>query len=117
MMRRIGLFHGVQDVILVSGCVFWVKKEVQEASFDAPDTGGQGSDVRQPAGLPNCQHEQRLHRDVNTATPGRSNKGGRGGHMTQKTALDSEPVRLLFEMTRENNPCLYDDLLLADGDR
>lgn len=31
--------------------------------------------------------------------------------MTQKTDLNTEPVRLLFEMTREDNPRLYDDLI------
>lgn len=31
--------------------------------------------------------------------------------MTQKTDPGSEPVRLLFEMTREDNPRLYDDLI------
>ncbi|MDO9199100.1 hypothetical protein [Rhodoferax sp.] len=31
--------------------------------------------------------------------------------MTQKTDPNTEPVRLLFEMTREDNPRLYDDLI------
>lgn len=31
--------------------------------------------------------------------------------MTQKTNPNTEPVRLLFEMTREDNPRLYDDLI------
>jgi len=31
--------------------------------------------------------------------------------MTQKTDSNTEPVRLLFEMTREDNPRLYDDLI------
>lgn len=31
--------------------------------------------------------------------------------MTQKTDHNTEPVRLLFEMTREDNPRLYDDLI------
>ncbi|MDO8459158.1 MAG: hypothetical protein Q7T07_19830 [Burkholderiaceae bacterium] len=31
--------------------------------------------------------------------------------MTQKADLNTEPVRLLFEMTREDNPRLYDDLI------
>lgn len=31
--------------------------------------------------------------------------------MTQKTDRKTEPVRLLFEMTREDNPRLYDDLI------
>ena len=31
--------------------------------------------------------------------------------MTQKIDLITEPVRLLFEMTREDNPRLYDDLI------
>jgi hypothetical protein len=31
--------------------------------------------------------------------------------MTQKTDSGSDPVRLLFEMTREDNPRLYDDLI------
>lgn len=31
--------------------------------------------------------------------------------MTQQTDIDQEPVRLLFEMTREDNPRLYDDLI------
>jgi len=32
--------------------------------------------------------------------------------MTPKTRLNDEPVRLLFEMTRDDNPRLYDDLIL-----
>lgn len=31
--------------------------------------------------------------------------------MTQTANKESEPVRLLFEMTREDNPRLYDDLV------
>ena len=31
--------------------------------------------------------------------------------MTQKIDPNTEPVRLLFEMTREDNPRLYDDLI------
>jgi hypothetical protein len=31
--------------------------------------------------------------------------------MTQKTDPNTEPVRLLFEMAREDNPRLYDDLI------
>ena len=31
--------------------------------------------------------------------------------MTPKTRLNDEPVRLLFEMTRDDNPRLYDDLI------
>ena len=31
--------------------------------------------------------------------------------MTQKSDPNTEPVRLLFEMTREDNPRLYDDLI------
>ena len=31
--------------------------------------------------------------------------------MTPKTRPDDEPVRLLFEMTRDDNPRLYDDLI------
>ena len=31
--------------------------------------------------------------------------------MTQKTDPKTEPVRLLFEMMREDNPRLYDDLI------
>jgi hypothetical protein len=31
--------------------------------------------------------------------------------MTHATAVKEEPVRLLFEMTREDNPRLYDDLV------
>lgn len=31
--------------------------------------------------------------------------------MKQSVELDTEPVRLLFEMTREDNPRLYDDLI------
>lgn len=31
--------------------------------------------------------------------------------MTQNANKESEPVRLLFEMTREDNPRLYDDLI------
>jgi len=31
--------------------------------------------------------------------------------MTQNASKESEPVRLLFEMTREDNPRLYDDLV------
>ena len=31
--------------------------------------------------------------------------------MTPKTHPNDEPVRLLFEMTREDNPRLYDDLI------
>ena len=31
--------------------------------------------------------------------------------MTTKTRLNDEPVRLLFEMTRDDNPRLYDDLI------
>lgn len=31
--------------------------------------------------------------------------------MTQKVDPSTEPVRLLFEMTREDNPRLYDDLI------
>ena len=31
--------------------------------------------------------------------------------MTPKTRPNDEPVRLLFEMTRDDNPRLYDDLI------
>ena len=31
--------------------------------------------------------------------------------MTQKMTTSGEPVRLLFEMTRDDNPRLYDDLI------
>ena len=31
--------------------------------------------------------------------------------MTTKTRPNDEPVRLLFEMTRDDNPRLYDDLI------
>ena len=31
--------------------------------------------------------------------------------MTPKTRPNEEPVRLLFEMTRDDNPRLYDDLI------
>lgn len=31
--------------------------------------------------------------------------------MTEHADTDQEPVRLLFEMTREDNPRLYDDLI------
>lgn len=31
--------------------------------------------------------------------------------MTQKADPNTEPMRLLFEMTREDNPRLYDDLI------
>ena len=31
--------------------------------------------------------------------------------MTRNTTPHTEPVRLLFEMTREDNPRLYDDLI------
>jgi hypothetical protein len=31
--------------------------------------------------------------------------------MTHATTTKEEPVRLLFEMTREDNPRLYDDLI------
>jgi len=31
--------------------------------------------------------------------------------MTQHVDTDQEPVRLLFEMTRDDNPRLYDDLI------
>lgn len=31
--------------------------------------------------------------------------------MTQGTVTKEEPVRLLFEMTRDDNPRLYDDLI------
>ena len=31
--------------------------------------------------------------------------------MTAKTTSNEEPVRLLFEMTRDDNPRLYDDLI------
>ena len=31
--------------------------------------------------------------------------------MTQQTNPQQEPVRLLFEMTRDDNPRLYDDLI------
>ena len=31
--------------------------------------------------------------------------------MTQHADTDQEPVRLLFEMTRDDNPRLYDDLI------
>jgi len=31
--------------------------------------------------------------------------------MTQKSDPNTEPVRLLFEMTRDDNPRLYDDLI------
>ncbi len=31
--------------------------------------------------------------------------------MTQTTTADDTPVRLLFEMTRDDNPRLYDDLI------
>jgi hypothetical protein len=31
--------------------------------------------------------------------------------MTQMAPADNEPVRLLFEMTRDDNPRLYDDLI------
>jgi PRTRC genetic system protein D len=110
MAHRIGESYNVQHVILVGGGAFPVQEGGEGSLRDAPDPGGQGPDVRQRQGLSDRRHQLRLHRTAGRWQDAAFDANRRGRRMNHGTTKE-EPVRLLFEMTREDNPRLYDDLI------